>query len=94
VAVALIAMRCFPLIILPPLAAAALGLASCTTLSVEEACRAEAAAQGITLDGNPAVEALPQSDQVLYQWFGSGVDCMTKRGHVQGVTAFPVTLPD
>ena len=92
-AVALIAMRCFHLIILLPVAASVLGLSGCTTLPVEDACRAEAAAQGIRLDGNPAVEALPRSDQVLYQWFGSGVDCVTKRGHVQGVTVFPVTLP-
>ena len=72
--------------------AAAAGLTGCTTIPVEDACRVEASAQGVTLTGDPAVEPLPASDQVLYQWFGSGVDCMTKRGHVQSVTVSPVTL--
>lgn len=57
------------------------------------ACRAQAAAQSVTLTGEAAIEPLPESEQVLYQWFGSGVDCMTKRGHVQSVTVPPVTLP-
>ena len=78
----------------PSAIAVAAGLASCTTLSVREACRVEAAAQGVALTGDPAIEPLPESDQVLYLWFPSGVDCLTKRGHVQSVTVYPVALPE
>jgi hypothetical protein len=92
--VALIEMRLPLNAVLPSLAVFGLGLAGCTTLPVEDACRAEAAAQGVKLNGDPAIEPLPEPDQVLYQWFGSGVDCMTKRGHVQSVTVSPITLPE
>ena len=76
------------------LAVLAAGLASCATLPVQEACRVQAAAQGATLTGAASVEPVPESDQVLYQWVGSGVDCLTKRGHVQSVTFYPVTHPE